>query len=290
VTHIPARTNQKPISTLKWVGGKRKLAAEIVSVFPQQFGTYFEPFVGGASVFLEALPSRAQLSDLNSSLINYYIQLRDNPGPLIDSCLDLESTFNDLRDQNDRKSFYLRVRDDFNQDLAKEGLANATQFLFLNKTGFNGMYRENSKSEFNIPFNNKIKLRLFEEEQFLLNSKVLQGVSLINSNYREAVAAAQAGDLVYFDPPYVPLSSTSAFVDYTNSSFGHLTQVELRDTAQELVSRGVFVVLSNSYCETVETLYKDFELRPVDVTRSIAADGKARGKILEYLIIGLPVD
>jgi DNA adenine methylase len=288
VTDSEASTDFKPVSTLKWVGSKRKLAAEIVSAFPQEFGTYFEPFLGGASVFLEALPSRAQLSDLNSSLINYYLQLRDNQASLVNSCLTLESTFNELGSQDDRKSFYLKIRREFNNDIAKVGVENASQFLFLNKTGFNGMYRENSRGEFNIPFNNTVKLKLFDEHQFLLNSRILQNASLRVSNYREAVSTAQAGDLVYFDPPYVPISATSAFVDYTKSSFGPPAQEELRDTAKQLVRQGVFVVLSNSYCEAVEKLYKGFELRAVDVTRLIAANGKSRGKILEYLIIGLP--
>jgi DNA adenine methylase len=275
-------------STLKWVGGKRKLAQEIVSAFPAQFGTYFEPFLGGASVFLEAAPARAKLSDLNASLINYYLQLRDNLSELLDNCRDLESTYNSLSDQNARKDLFLAIRNSFNQDELKLGVGNASQFLFLNKTGFNGMYRENSKGQFNIPFNNSVKLRLLEEDQFRLNSEALQNASLSVSDYRETVSAAVAGDLVYFDPPYVPISLTSAFVDYTKSSFGPSAQEELRDTAQELVGRGVSVVLSNSHCETVEKLYNGFEMKTVDVTRLIAAKGKFRGKILEYVILGLP--
>jgi DNA adenine methylase len=206
----------------------------------------------------------------------------------MNNCLDLESTYNSLSDQNARKDFFLGIRNKFNQDELKLGVGNASQFLFLNKTGFNGMYRENSKGQFNIPFNNSVNLKLLEEDQFRLNSEALQNASLSVSNYREAVSAAKAGDLVYFDPPYVPISLTSAFVDYTKSSFGPSAQVELRDTAQDLVERGVSVVLSNSHCETVEKLYKGYELRTVDVTRLIAAKGKFRGKILEYIILGLP--
>jgi DNA adenine methylase len=277
-------------STLKWVGGKRKLAQEIVSTFPGQFGTYFEPFLGGASVFLEAAPARAKLSDLNASLINYYLQLRDNCSELINSCRDMELTYNSLSDQNARKEFFLGIRTSFNQDELKLGVGNASQFLFLNKTGFNGMYRENSKGKFNIPFNNSVTLKLLEEDQFRLNSEALQSASLSVSNYREAVSAAEAGDLVYFDPPYVPISLTSAFVDYTKSSFGPSAQEELRDTAQELVGRGVTVILSNSNCRIVEELYQGFELRPVEINRLIAADGKVRGKALEYLVIGRPND
>jgi DNA adenine methylase len=270
------------------VGGKRRLSKEIVLVFPESYKTYFEPFLGGASVYLEALPAKAKLSDLNRSLINYYLHLRDNPVPLMSACIKLEKAFNNLKDLSARKDFYLKVRTQFNSDLDKKDLDNAAKFLFLNKTAFNGMYRENSKGEFNVPFNNKENLKLFEKDQFLANSRALKSASLSVSNYREAVSKAKRGDLVYFDPPYIPLSTTAAFVDYTKSSFGPSAQEELRDTAKELVDKGVTVILSNSYCETVEKLYKGFELRPVEINRLIAADGKVRGRALEYLIIGKP--
>ena len=150
------------------------------------------------------------------------------------------------------------------------------------------MYRENSSGEFNVPFNNKENLRLFERKQFVDNSAALQSARLKVSSYKEAVQEAEPGDLVYFDPPYVPLSTTAAFVNYTKSSFGPSAQEELRNTAKDLRDKGVTVVLSNSYCETVEKLYKGFDLRPVEINRLIAADGKVRGRALEYLIVGKP--
>lgn len=282
------QTETRPNSTLKWVGGKRRLSKEIVSVFPKSFDTYFEPFLGGASVYLEALPEKAKLSDLNRSLINYYLHLRDYPGQLMDSCVNLELAFNGLEDLLARKSFYIELRTKFNSNLTKNNLENAAQFLFLNKTSFNGMYRENSKGEFNVPFNNKENLKLFDKKQFLANSEALESASLSVANYREAVSEARAGDLVYFDPPYIPLSSTAAFVDYTKAPFGPIAQEELRDTAQELVGKGVTVILSNSHCVAVEKLYKGFDLIPVEINRLIAADGGVRGKALEYLIVGKP--
>jgi DNA adenine methylase len=288
MSNIEGEGASGPSSTLKWVGGKRRLSKEIVSVFPDSYLTYFEPFLGGASVYLEALPAKAKLSDLNGSLINYYLHLRDNPALLMEACLKLEKSFNKLKDLSARKDFYLKVRTQFNSDLDKKDLDNAAKFLFLNKTAFNGMYRENSRGEFNVPFNNKENLKLFEKDQFLANSRALKSASLSVSNYREAVSKAKRGDLVYFDPPYIPLSTTAAFVDYTKSPFGPSAQEELRDTAKELVDKGVTVILSNSYCETVEKLYKGFELRPVEINRLIAADGKVRGRALEYLIIGKP--
>lgn len=278
----------KPNSTLKWVGGKRRLSKQIVSVFPKSFGTYFEPFLGGASVFLEATPAKAKLSDLNGSLINFYLQLRDRPIKLMEASLELENIFNLSEDLPQRKNLYLEIRKKFNSDATKNNVENAAQFLFLNKTSFNGMYRENAKGEFNVPFNNKENLKLFDKNQILANSLALQSASLRIANYREAVTDAVAGDLVYFDPPYIPLSTTAAFVDYTKSPFGPSAQEELRDTAKELIERGITVVLSNSFCAKVEELYTGFDLVPVEINRLIAADGNVRGKALEYLIVGRP--
>jgi 16S rRNA G966 N2-methylase RsmD len=167
----------------------------------------------------------------------------------MDTCLKFEHAFNKLRELAVRKDFYLEVRTNFNIDLTKNDLENAAQFLFLNKTAFNGMYRENSRGEFNVPFNNKENLRLFEKEQFLANSDALKSASLSVLDYRQAVSKAKSGDLVYFDPPYIPLSTTAAFVDYTKSSFGPSAQEELRDTAKEIRSLDNACAFVNYYAD-----------------------------------------
>lgn len=277
-------------SSLKWVGGKRRIAREIVSFFPDKYNSYYEPFLGGASIFLEASPKSANLSDLNPSLINFYLALRDNPKKLIVNAEKYELEFNSLKSQELKKSFYYRVRDDYNQGKEAMGIENATRFLFLNKTSFNGLYRENSKGEFNVPFNNKEKLKLFELRNILENSKAFSGVKLSTSTFVEAIKPVKRGDLVYFDPPYIPLSNTSAFTDYTKSTFGPEEQRQLRDTATNLVLNGATVILSNSYSPEVKRLYKDFELQELSVKRLVAASSASRGSISEYLIIGRPSD
>lgn len=275
-------------STLKWVGGKKRIAQEIVSVFPEEFENYFEPFLGGASVFLEANPKKAFLSDLNGSLINYYQALKTHPEQLMREARHLENTFNSLSNLARKKELFYKIRADFNKESHAPGVLNAARFLFLNKTAFNGLYRENSRGEFNVPFNNKENLVLIEEEVFFANHEAFQQVKLAQSSFVSAVDKVGSGDLVYFDPPYVPLSSTSAFTDYTKSSFGPEAQLKLRDLAKELVAKGATVVLSNSFTKEVQELYKDFELREITIRRLVAASSSSRGSVSEYLIIGRP--
>lgn len=278
------------ITTLKWVGGKRRIAKEISGFFPVKIGTYFEPFAGGASVFFSLRPKRAVLSDLNSSLINYYIQLRDRPSELVEAALLVQESFNRLDGPEEKKLFFYESRKRFNANTAKSDLLNAVDFLFLNKTAFNGLYRENAKGEFNVPFNNTKNLTLFQSEQMRQNSTALAGVMLKVADFRKSVGDAKSGDLVYFDPPYVPLSETSSFTDYTKSAFGPDAQELLRDTANELRGRGVTVVLSNSYTETVKGLYQGFELYEIYINRLVAASSGSRGEVREYVIVGRPID
>ncbi len=291
---MPTNTSDSQLhsatTTLKWVGGKRRVAKEISGYFPEKFATYFEPFAGGASVFFSLRPRRAVLSDLNSSLINYYIQLRDRPNELMEAALRVQQTYNRLDELAEKKMFFYESRKRFNADTSKSDLSNAVDFLFLNKTAFNGLYRENAKGEFNVPFNNTKNLTLFQDKQMLQNSTALAGVKLYVSDFRQSVGGAKSGDLVYFDPPYVPLSETSSFTDYTKSAFGPEAQQLLRDTANELRRRGVTVVLSNSHSKIVKGLYTGFELYEININRLVAASSGSRGEVKEYVIVGRPID
>jgi DNA adenine methylase len=274
-------------STLKWVGGKRRIADEITRFFPEKYGTYFEPFVGGGSVFLAAEPTAALLSDVNLGLINYYVHLRDTPDALMDSATQLEQTFNRLNSQQSKKEHFYEQRHLFNRS-ERSGVEAAAVFLYLNKTAFNGLYRENSKGEFNVPFNNKEVLTLFEVDNLMENSKRLQNAELSNVGFEQAVSTAKEGDLVYFDPPYIPISNTAAFTSYSKSPFGPVAQKRLRDTALDLSSRGISVVLSNSHCVEVSDLYVGFDLHEVEINRLVAAKGASRSRLSEYVIIGNP--
>jgi len=286
VDKTPIMAGSETLPTLKWVGGKRRIADQIIAHFPKSFGRYYEPFLGGGSVFFKTKTKKAHLTDLNASLINYYIHLRDDPDSLIQASQKLQRKFNKLESQEDRKLFYYRVRESFNNEIEKSSLGHATNFLFLNKTAFNGLYRENGKGIFNVPFNNAKSVNLLDPEQVVRNSEALRGVGLESCNFAHAVRNAKAGDLVYFDPPYVPLSSTAAFTDYTKSTFGPEAQEDLRNLAMDLRSKGVTVVLSNSYSPIVRKLYEGFELHQLRINRLVAAHSSSRGEIREYLIVG----
>ena len=275
-------------SALKWVGGKRRIAKEIVSFFPQEYSSYFEPFLGGASIFLEARPKKAFLSDLNPSLINFYVSLRDDPKTLMEQARELEMSFNSLQTQDQKKEHFYQIRGEFNELAHDRGVENASRFLYLNKTAFNGLYRENASGKFNVPFNNKDNLRLFDEENFIENSNALSGTHLSSQTFSDAVDRVKRGDLIYFDPPYVPLSSTAAFTDYTKVAFGQKAQEQLRDKAISLVKKGATVILSNSYSPIVQKLYEDFELHEIKINRLVAASSLSRGSMSEYVIVGRP--
>ena len=205
------------------------------------------------------------------------------------AALRVQEDFNNLNGQEEKKLFFYESRKRFNSNNSKSDLLNAVDFLFLNKTAFNGLYRENAKGEFNVPFNNTKNLNLFQVEQILQNSSVLSGVELKVADFRQSTSSAKSGDLVYFDPPYVPLSETSSFTDYTKSAFGPEAQESLRDTANELRSRGVTVVLSNSFSKIVKALYAGFELNEININRLVAASSGSRGAIQEYVIVGRPI-
>jgi DNA adenine methylase len=274
-------------STLKWVGGKRRIANEVIQFFPEHYGRYFEPFVGGGSVFLAAEPKVAHLSDVNRGLINYYLQLRDSPGDLMEAATKIEDAFNKLTSHESKKKHFYENRLAYNLS-NRLGVEAAAIFLYLNKTAFNGLYRENAKGEFNVPFNNKDTLSLFERDNFMANSTRLMNAEIDNLSFEKAVSSASEGDLVYFDPPYIPISTTAAFTAYSKSPFGPSAQKELRDLSLDLRARGVSVVLSNSCCVEVSDLYVDFELHEVAVNRLVAAKGESRSKLSEFVIVGNP--
>ena len=187
-----------------------------------------------------------------------------------------------------RKENYYSLRAEFNKIKNSNSEREALLFLFLNKTSFNGLYRENSRGEFNVPFNNSEKLILAEELNFRANSLALAKTKLKVCGFENGIRGIKSGDLVYFDPPYVPLSRTADFTDYTKSPFDFSAQKKLRDVALKLVKNGVFVLLSNSFSDQVEELYSDFQLHELKINRLVSASSESRRSIGEYLIVGDP--
>lgn len=285
--------NSSPISPfLKWAGGKSQLLDSIVECLPEGFGTYFEPFLGGGALFFRLVSMgrirRALLSDLNKDLINCFVVVRDELDALI-SRLEYYQNYVGAKD-----FFYEVARPLFNKIRLKTGLERdvekAALLIYLNKTCFNGLYRVNSKGEFNVPWGRYESPALFDEENLRAVSRALdqRRVEIRCCDYREAVKSASAGDLVYFDPPYQPLNRTSSFTQYTPDSFSEEDQRALAETFRELDGRGCSVVMSNSCSPLVEELYRDYiskgHFRVAMAARAISCLGDGRGRIPEYII------
>jgi DNA adenine methylase len=272
--HLADEPRHRPF--VKWAGGKRQLLRAIRAHVPAKYGRYFEPFVGGGALFFALRPKRATLTDVNERLIRAYRGVRN----------DVETTIGLLRwyEKNHAPEFFYRMR-----ELGVDALSDAevaAWFVYLNKSGFNGLYRVNSKNRFNVPLGRYDKPAICDEETLRDCSEALASVEEPRvASFDDAVKGATRGDFVYFDPPYVPLSATSSFTSYTADGFSDADQAKLRDLAASLKARGVRVLLSNSCAERVKSLYaKGFELIEVHATRSVNSKGAGRGAIKELLI------
>lgn len=271
---------------LKWVGGKARLLQPVVESFPIEFGRYIEPFLGGGAVFFALGKPGSLVSDLNRNLIDFYNAVAEYPMEVIDALRGVEAQFNSLP-IDARKQWHASLRHVFNES-SQDQITKAATFLALNKTSFNGLYRENSSGRFNVPFNAmKGPLKLFEEVNFLKAAKLLKETERLNESFESTVKRANSGDLVYFDPPYVPLSPTSAFTAYNKAGFGEREQRKLIEVSLELAHRGVNVVLSNSFSTWVLENYPSdkFIIHSVEVMRGVSAKSSSRGVIREALIV-----
>ena len=258
---------------IKWAGGKRQLLPALLERAPASPPHYFEPFIGGGALFFALHPRHAVLADVNERLIRTYKGVRDN----VDEVIGL------LRGYPHDAAFFYRLR-----EAAIDGATNAevaAWFIYLNKTGFNGLYRVNRANRFNVPFGRYANPNICDEPTLRACSTALAGTELLVADFEVAVAKARRGDFVYFDPPYVPLSTTSSFTSYTSGGFGPAEQTRLRDTAKKLKKRGVRVLLSNSSAQSVRDLYATgFETIEVSATRVVNSKATARGAIVELII------
>lgn len=261
---------------VKWVGGKRQLMFELLKNMPKSYNRYFEPFIGGGALFFEIQPYNAYISDMNEELINLYQVVRDN----------VDGLLIDLKKHDITKEYFIDIR---NIDRSKEyqnwsDIQRASRFVYLNRTCFNGMYRVNSKGEFNVPFGHYKNPRIIDENNLINCSNLLQKTEIKYADFSEILTKVKKGDFVYFDPPYVPLNETSSFTSYTKDGFDIDMQFKLRDVCDELDSMGVNFMLSNSDTKLVNELYANYEIKKVFALRQINANADGRGKITEVLI------
>lgn len=265
----------KPI--IKWCGGKQGNLHYIRDRLPPSFidQKYYEPFLGGGAVLLglfELKPTKAIVSDINPELINMYTQVRDNVSIVATELTKLDVCHESY---SDPKVFYYNVRQDFNKYLGSNTIIQAARFIYLNKHCFNGLYRVNSKGEFNVPFNSKKTGGSFDAEHLIKASVRLKDTTLLCCDFEDTVKDATVHDFVFLDPPYVPLTPTS-FTDYTKEGFKYEDHLRLADLFKELTNRGCYCMLTNHDTPLIRELYKDFNIEVVDVRRSINRNGNDR--------------
>lgn len=278
----PKANRVKPI--IKWAGGKSGLINRLAPFFPPACCRYFEPFFGGGAVFFSLRPNSyalAALNDFNEDLITTYRSVCAYPNSLMRTLDALGAQYS--------KAFYYEVRE---TDVpAYDPVGRAARLIFLNKTGFNGLYRQNKKGEFNSPFGHRKKCpELYSPKNFQAVKSRLDSnrVTLATMDFEWQIEAAADGDLVYCDPPYAPLSATSSFRSYTSSGFGPKDQERLRDACAAAVSRGAYVIVSNSTAPLILDLYSKWDIHRIKARRAINSKGNKRGEIDEIVVVMKP--
>lgn len=284
---------------IKWVGGKTQLLDDIKKSLPHNFSqmdeiTYVEPFVGGGAVLfwiLQEYPNitRAIINDINAELICAYRVVKYDVENLIIELTRLQTEYLQLDDVA-RKKYFLTQRDRFNGN-DKTDIETAALFIFLNRTCFNGLYRVNSKGKFNVPHGRYSNPKICDAETLRSDSAILQRVEILCGDFAQTGKYANNNVLYYFDPPYRPLTETSAFTSYTKDGFDDAEQTRLRDFCEQIATHKSLFVASNSDPQNVDNgddffdlLYNRFSIKRVPATRMINSKGNGRGAISEIII------
>ena len=280
MAHMPANPHSREIGAapfLKWAGGKSRLLKQYAPYFPSRDHVrhYYEPFIGSAAVYFHLQPANARLSDVNEKLVEVYRVVQQ----------DVEALIEVLKGHRNDRDYYYQIR---GQDPRKlSPVARAARLIFLNKTCYNGLYRENRKGEFNVPFGRYKNPTICDSARLRRASLGLQGVDLQVADFSSSVSPASAGDFIYFDPPYIPLNSTSNFTSYNRFGFGLDDQRRLAETIHKSTSKGCKVMLSNSDVPLAYELYgsRGYRFISIQARRNINSKAERRGAITELLII-----
>lgn len=272
-----------PKPFVKWAGGKRQLIPILHQNLPEAFGTYYEPFLGGGALLFHILTDKngqkCSISDLNSDLVLAYTTIRDRIDALISSLKNHEKNY-----QKDSKSYYYSVR----ESNPRNEVEKTSRLIFLNRTCFNGLYRVNSKGKFNVPLGKYTNPNIVNEENIRAVSSILQTnrISIKCRDFESVLRDAKKGDLVYFDPPYQPVSSTANFTSYTTKDFTYDDLTRLAELCLKLDSKECHVLLSNSDSKEVSDIFakKPWKITRTEANRSINSNSKKRTGHFELLI------
>jgi len=262
-------TTEERSPLIKWAGGKRRLLAEIRQFLPDRIKRYYEPFVGSGALFFSLLPPSAQLSDANQELIEMYIEVRDNVESLIEALRRLRNSEDD----------YYRIR----AAAPRTQATKAARLIYLCTLSFNGIYRQNLKGEFNVPYGYKTRLRHYDIDRLREASSHLQGRDILYGDFERAVEGARHGDLVYFDPPYTVAHGNNGFVKYNAKIFSWDDQKRLARTAQRLRRLGCCVIVSNADHPSIRELYPEFQVHVIDRFSVMSASSEFRRRVKECL-------
>lgn len=266
---------------VKWAGGKRSIINKLIELSPYEYETYYEPFVGGGAMLFELSPKKAVINDYNKELINVYNCIKDeNKFSLM--CNELNK-----HEANHSEEYYYQIRN-LDKDRKKfnkiADYKRAARTIYLNKACFNGLYRVNSKNEFNVPFGKKIKVNTYDGINLgiIYSYLNINDIKILSTDFEDSVKDAKKGDFIYFDPPYD--SDTSTFNSYTENGFSKDEQIRLSKVFKELDKRGCYVMLSNYNTSLVKELYKGYNFTSVEAHRNIGAKAKDRGMVEEVII------
>lgn len=265
---------------LRWAGGKRQLRKTLLTFLPEDIDqrTYREPFLGGGSLFFAIRPKVAALSDANEPLIRCYEFVRDEPA--------LVARYLQSHAVSDGENHYYRMRDTYNR--SEFSAAQAARFIYLNKTCFNGIFRVNSKGQFNVPYGWKRSPAIPGKDELVAVAQVLGGASLRASPFDKALEGSAGGDFIYLDPPYPPLNGTAYFTHYTSERFSDKDQRKLAERVHELDKGGCLLMISNADTPLIRSLYRKYDLRSLPVTRFLTCKS-TRHQVKELIITNFEV-
>lgn len=300
ISSVKKQVIAKPF--LKWAGGKTQLLDEIVRRLPPQLldgqiDTYIEPFLGGGAVFFYIAQNHSEIKkfylyDVNDDLVKCYKAVKTDVGVLIKELKNLTKEFLSLNEEH-RKDFYLQVRSEFNRIKHRGGIKSSAKLIFLNKTCFNGLYRVNSKNEFNVPFGGYKNPKIYDEKKLLSTSEILQKAEIICEDFTGSVRYITKKTFLYLDPPYRPLNATAGFTSYSKDSFLEQDQIRLAEFCKKIDRIGAKFLLSNSDPKNEnpkDHFFEDnygrevFRIERVDAIRAINCIGAKRGAIRELII------
>jgi len=272
--------NKLVAPVVKWAGGKRQILDEITKYIPDEFSTYYEPFLGGGAVLFELQPEKAVVNDINQELMNIYQVIKENVDELIE----------DLKKHKNEREYFYKIREldrDKERYSRLSRVERASRFIYLNKTCYNGLFRVNKSGEFNAPFGNYKNPNIVNENTLRAVSEYFNRANIIFTcqDFEAALQSAEKGDFVYLDPPYDPVSETASFTEYDKGGFDRGEQIRLKKVCDKLNEKGIKFLLSNSATDFIMDLYKDYKIKIIKAKRAINSKPDRRGDVDEVLVM-----